>query len=336
MKVTKEQIYNEIKRVFVKYGMKEKKAEICAQIHTESTLEGILSHGIGRVARFAEYLKKEYVDPDAEAFLEKDLGAIKIFNGNMGPGVLNALYCADEGMKTAEKYGISLIGLHNTTHWMRGGSYGLYVARKGFMAIMWTNTESVMPPWGTIDSKLGNNPIVFAVPAKDGKDPIVMDMAMSQYSYGKLAMTRQAGKTLSYPGGYDKYGNLTNNPKLIEESRRILPMGYWKGSSLAFMLDIMGSILSNGIGTAEIDGVGKGSCGGCSQVMIIIDPNKISDDNDRQIIIDKAIAHIKSASPMENSRGGKVPGEDFSKLRHEHEINGIEINDELWNEICRL
>ncbi len=66
----------------------------------------------------------------------------------MGPGVLNALYGVEEAMKMADEYGIGMVGLKNTTHWMRGGTYGLHAANNGYVAIMWTNTESCMPPWG--------------------------------------------------------------------------------------------------------------------------------------------------------------------------------------------
>ena len=336
MKVTRDQLKNEIKRVFLKYGMPAEKAELCAEIHTESTLDGIVSHGIGRVARFADYLQKGWVNPDAEPTLEKDMGSIQIYNGNMGPGVTNAVYCADRGMELASRYGIAMIGIRNTTHWMRGGSYGLYVARKGYIALMWTNTESVMPPWGTTECRLGNNPFVMAVPGKTGENPIVMDMAVSQYAYGKLAMTRLAGEKLPFPGGFDSEGNLTDDPGAIEKSRRILPIGYWKGSSFSFMLDLMGSLLTNGIGAADLDHVGKGSCGGASQVMIIIDPDKISDAAHRDEVINKAITHLKSAAPVENSRGAMVPGEDFANARVRQEKNGIEINDSLWGDVCKL
>ena len=132
----------------MKYGLTEEKADICARIHTESTYDGIYSHGTNRVARFVDYIQKGWVDPNAEPTLEREAGAIRIYNGNLGPGILNALYGADRAMELADQYGIGMVGLKNTTHWMRGGTYGKYAAEKGYVAIMWTNTEACMPPWG--------------------------------------------------------------------------------------------------------------------------------------------------------------------------------------------
>ena len=253
MRVSFQQLQDEIKRVFVKYGLSEEKAEICARIHTESTYDGIYSHGVNRVSRFADYLQKGWVIAGADPVIEKDCGAIRIINGNLGPGILNALFGADQAMELADKYGIGLVGIKNTTHWMRGGTYGKYVAEKGYVGIMWTNTEPCMPPWGAKECRLGNNPYVMACPGIDGGPVMLLDMAMSQYAYGKLQVTRLAGKKLPFPGGFDKDGNVTDDPGAIEESMRIMPMGYWKGSSFAFMLDILGTVLSDCVGAVDMN-----------------------------------------------------------------------------------
>ena len=50
----------------------------------------------------------------------------------------------------------------------------------------------------------------------------MLDMAMSQYSYGKLQTTRLKGRKLPFPGGFDKDGNLTDEPGPIEASMRVL------------------------------------------------------------------------------------------------------------------
>ncbi len=334
MRVSFNDMKSEIKNVLIKYGMADTKADICARVHTESSNDGIYSHGVNRVARFVDYVKKGWVDVNAEPSLEKEFGAIKVFNGNTGPGILNSLYATDCGIALAEKYGIGMVGLKNTTHWMRGGTYGLYAAQKGYILISWTNTESCMPPWGGKECKLGNNPYVMAMPGDP--DPIMLDMAMSQYSYGKLEVTRQAGKKLPFPGGFDSNGNLTDDPGPIEETMRILPMGYWKGSSFAFMLDILGSVLTDGIGASDIDTAGKGSCGGASQVFIVIDPGKTMAEPEIRQTINKAIAHLKSSAPAEHLREIVYPGEHRIHIMKDQEKNGILVNDRVWEEILAL
>jgi 3-dehydro-L-gulonate 2-dehydrogenase len=334
MRVSFDELKNEIKKSFMKYGLSEAKAEICARIHTESSNDGIYSHGANRVARFVEYLKKGWVDPDAEPSLEKEFGAVRVYDGNMGPGILNALYATDRAIESADRYGIGLVGLKNTTHWMRGGTYGLYAAKKGYAAISWTNTESCMPPWGGKECKMGNNPFVIALPGAD--EPVLLDMAMSLYSYGKLQTTRLAGKKLPFPGGFDTDGTLTDVPGLIEESMRILPMGFWKGAAFSFALDVLGAVLTDGVGTADIDKIGKGSCGGASQVFIAMDPKRTSDPESIRKTVETAIAHIKSSAPAEGFSGISSPGEGPVRARADHAINGIFIDDGVWESIRSL
>lgn len=336
MRLSFSEIQNEIKRVYVKYGMPEEKAELCARIHTESTYDGIYSHGTNRVARFVEYIQKGWVDINADPTLEKEFGAIRVYNGNMGPGILNALYACDRGIELADQYGIGMVGIKNTTHWMRGGTYGLYAARKGYVAIMWTNTEAVMPPWGAKECRLGNNPFVLAMPGVDGGAPLQLDMAISQYAYGKLQVTRLAGKKLPFPGGFDENGSLTDDPGAIEKTRRILPMGYWKGSSFSFMLDLLGSVLTDGAAAVDLNASEKGSCGGCSQVMILINPKKTTTAEHMSEMTRRCIEYLKSAELAEHSTGIMAPGEDYVRFNQDHEANGIFVDDSVWAEIQAL
>jgi 3-dehydro-L-gulonate 2-dehydrogenase len=335
LRVLFEEMKNEFRRVFIKAGMGEAKAEICARVHAESSRDGISSHGANRVARFVDYVKKGWVDVAAEPSRETAYGALEVYNGNLGPGILNAIYCTDRGIALAEEYGIGLVGIRNTTHWMRGGTYGYYAACRGYVALAWTNAESVMPPWGGTDCKLGNNPFVLAAPVAGG-EPIIIDMAMSQYAYGKLQVTRLAGEKLPFPGGFDKNGVLTDEPGLIEESMRILPMGYWKGASFAFMLDILGAVLSGGITASDIDKAGKGSCGGASQVFIVIKPDYCSSAQYAAEVIKKAKEHIKSSPLAAGFRLVQYPGEGRALAREESDKLGVLVDDTVWAEIKNL
>ena len=107
-----------IKKAFVIAGMTDNNAEICARIHTESSRDGVFSHGLNRVERFVEYIDKGWIDVHAEPTLDSNLGSLEIYNGNMGPGILNALFAMNRATEIAEQYGLGLVSLKNTTHWM--------------------------------------------------------------------------------------------------------------------------------------------------------------------------------------------------------------------------
>lgn len=323
-----------VKMALLKAGMTEEKADICAQTHTESSRDGIYSHGLNRVERFVDYIKKGWVNVHAEPELEKNLGTLEIYNGNLGPGILNARFAMDRATEVARNYGLGLVGLNNTTHWMRGGSYGWQAAEKGFIAICWTNTESCMPAWGAKTIGIGNNPFIMAVPRKNGH--VVLDMAMSQYSYGKLQVTRLKKEHLPFPGGFDKEGNLTDIPGPIEETMRILPAGYWKGSGFAILLDIISALLSSGLSTAEIDKTEKGSCGRCNQVFIALDPLKINTQEFIDNVLNETINQLKSSERAAGFDEIYYPGERTLKTRHENLKSGIPVDDSIWLKVKKL
>jgi hypothetical protein len=83
-----------IKMAFTLAGMPEDKADTCARIHTESSRDGVYSHGLNRVERFVEYIGKGWVDVHASPVLERDLGALEVYNGNLGPGITNAIFAS--------------------------------------------------------------------------------------------------------------------------------------------------------------------------------------------------------------------------------------------------
>jgi len=330
--------FSEMQRVigaaFVKAGMNERDAELCARIHTESTCDGVNSHGLNRVARFVDYVEKGWVKLDGKPSLVKRLSAIEIYDGDRGPGILNAFIATERAMQLAAEQGAGIVALRNTTHWMRGGTYGWHAANHGYIAISWTNTESCMPAWGGKDTRLGNNPFVIAVPRASGN--VVLDMAMSQYSYGKLQATRLKGRTMPFPAGFDSNGVLTNEPGPIEASMRILPMGYWKGSGFAIMLDLLAAVLSEGLPTNAIDEVNQGSCTGCSQVFLVIDPRQLGGESFTTQIADSVVDYLHSSTLAEDSKEVLYPGESALRTRNEQLANSIAVDEGVWSEVLAL
>src|SRR5699024_10874539 len=144
---------------------------------------------------------------------------------------------------------IGLVALRNANHWMRGGSYGWQAAEKGYIGICWTNSIAVMPPWGAKECRIGTNPLIVAIPST----PITMvDMSMPMFTYRLSAAHRLAARPLPVYGGLDDEGNLTKEPGVIEKHRRILPLGYWKGSRMSIVLHMIATLLPDGASVAEV------------------------------------------------------------------------------------
>jgi 3-dehydro-L-gulonate 2-dehydrogenase len=214
MRIPFQQLQSEFKRVLLSLGFTDVKAEACARIFAENSRDGVYTHGLNRFLVFVQYVKEGLIIPDAVPTLVDSMGAIERWDGNLGPGILNAEFCMGRAIALANTNGIGCVAIRNTNHWMRGGTYGWQAADAGCISIACTNTIANLPPWGGIDPRLGNNPLVIAVPRKGGH--VVLDMAVSQYSFGKLYQYKSAGQQLPLPGGYDSDGKLTTEGQHIQ------------------------------------------------------------------------------------------------------------------------
>lgn len=334
VRIPYETVKSTVRNVFLNLGLKEEQAEICSSIHTQSSADGVESHGLNRIPRFAEYVQKGWINLEGRPELKGAKGAVENYDGHLGIGITNALFCADRAMELAKVHGIGCVSLKNTTHWMRGGTYAWHMAEAGFMGLSWINTESCMPLWGSDEPGVGNNPFCVAIPREDG--PIVLDMAMSQYAYGKLGVYRLAGKELPFPGGFDKEGNLTSDPGAIEESKRILPAGYWKGSGMAIALDMAAALMANGNCGTDMDAAGQGSCSGCCQIFIAFDPCLFGTKEEVQSMLNKRVAAADASHPEREGGHVSCPGERTIATRIKSMKEGVCVDETIWAQIQSL
>jgi 3-dehydro-L-gulonate 2-dehydrogenase len=323
-----EEVRSTLYRILLNAGFSSENADLMARIFTESNRDGYASHGINRVPLFIRGIRQGYINPEKIAENEQSFGALERWNGNGGAGILNASICMDRAMKLAGEQGIGCVALRNTNHWMRGGTYGWQAIDAGFGAICWTNTIPNMPPWGGRKSHTGNNPIVLAIPGPENM-PLVLDMALSQYSYGKLDTFRRQGKKLPFPGGYSKSGILTVDPDEILESGCLLPAGLWKGSGLSLMLDLFAALLSAGQASVHIGNQDYEY--GLSQVFIAFKLESVVSVQFRDNLIREVAGYFK-----DSSKDIWFPGERTLIRRQRASARGIEVDPDYWNEIFQL
>ena len=334
-----DELKSTLQSILIKNGFPTSHAQTCAEVFATNTLEGVYSHGVNRFPKFMEYVKAGYVIPHSHAVKVHAAGSIEQWDGQSGPGPVNAYIAVDRAMELARQYGMGCVTLANTNHWLRGGTYAWKAAKAGFAYIAWSNTISNMPPWGSVDRKLGNNPIIIAVPgpARDIEDDtdeaeaIVLDMALSQYSFGALEIRKQKGEQLPLPGGYDKNGILTTDPAAIMESWRPLPIGYWKGAGLSLLLDILATVLSGGRSTAEISADNTEQR--LSQVFIAVDLGKLHNHTAIGESLRSIIDDYHSATPAKKGDKIRYPGENIAAIRKDNLEKGVPVLKETWGKV---
>lgn len=332
MRLNYSEIEPVLNTILLKHGFSADRADLCARLITETSLDGVYSHGVNRFPVFVDTVRDGFVKPDQSPALLKNVNNFENWDGNLGPGNLNAWFCMERAIQLAKEYGMAVVSLRNTNHWMRGGTYGLQAASENCIGICMTNTKPNLPPWGGREAKVGNNPMAISVPRDPY--PILLDMAMSQFSYGKMEVLEQLGEKLPCAGGFDKDLQLTDEPGAILESGLALPMGNWKGSGLAMMIDLLVSIMSGGSTTRDI---GKREEEyGVSQLFFAFDLDQISDAKDRTKAVQDLTDSLLETTAIESAGRVSYPGQQTWLRREENQRKGIPVDRDTWEKIIAL
>ena len=301
-----------------------------AEIIAQNSLDGVHSHGMNRYPRYISDMERGVCDPSVtRAERVGGFGAFEVLDAHFGVGPLIAEQAAQRAGELAREHGVACVSVRNNSHWLRAGRYALQLADAGFAALCFTNTCMNLTAWGAKEPSTGNNPIAMAIPREKGS--LLMDMAVSQYAYGKLELMAQRGEMLDTPCGYDTQGRETCDPKAIIESRLMFPMALWKGSALSIMLDLMASMLSQGRTTLDIGRPSQGERG-LSQVFIALHPAAVIDMEDAQARMERTIDFLHGLK----SGNVHAPGERLGATRERHLKEGIPVEEETWEKILEL
>jgi len=328
-----EQVHECLARVLRSLGFSDERAQLSARLLAETTCDGVYSHGVNRFARLVAMVRNGSVDSASKPRAVARFGAMQRWDGQRGPGNLNAHAAMAQAIALSREHGIGCVAMANTNHWMRGGTYGWQAADAGVIGICWTNTMPNVPAWEGAEPAIGNNPLVIAVPRTSGH--VVLDMAMSQFSYGALESYRSRGELLPVEGGFDAAGKLTRDPGAIENSQRLLPIGFWKGSGLAVMLDLIAATASLGNATNQIANDPLRETG-LSQVFIAIDPRTLGESARLEQVAEEVVSSLHRSRPTTEGVRVRYPGENTLRLREENRRLGLPIEDAVWAEICRM
>jgi 3-dehydro-L-gulonate 2-dehydrogenase len=171
------------------------------------------------------------------------------------------------------------------------------------------------------------------VPQSSGAH-VVVDCALSQFSYGKLEEAKLAGREMPLPCGYDDDDELTCDPEPVMRNLRLAPMGYWKGSGISVLLDLIATVLTNANSVAKIATFGEEV--GLSQIMIAIDPGKFNTEAITDDIVMALKEDIHASEPLNDGPPVRYPGERDIRTRRQNLEKGIPVNDEVWARLQRL
>lgn len=313
-------------------GIEQSRACAVAETIAGISRDGVYSHGINRFKRMILSIDNGTCKPNETPECVAKLGSFERWDGKAGMGIVNALTCTDRAIELAKEHGIACVSLGNTNHWFRAGTYGWRMAEAGMYGIVFTNSDATIVYHGTLDRVLGTTPLVLAVPRNEG--PIVADVSLGEYSYGKLQLAKLAGKQMPKPAGYDSENQLSTDPTSVMKEARLLPLGEYKGSAINLLLDLMTSATGLGRAACEISETPGDEI--VSQMFIAINSRAVNSTEEEEAIINRQLDYLLKARPAPGFSSPRYPGQNIMKTRAENTQNGIPVDDKIWQDILEI
>ena len=230
-----------LKKIFNKHRLSKKHSEICADYLIKAELVEAKSHGLTRLKMYCNRIKKRLINPRPKIKIKKISSSISHINADNSIGFVSADIAINQAIKNAKKTGIGLVAVKKSGHYGLSSFYAEQAVKKNLIVFCFTNAPPALAPHGAKKSLFGTNPICFGVPT--GKVPFILDTSTSIINRGKIRRAHKLGEKIPYGVALNKSGKITTNAKEALLGTQ-LPIASFKGSGLAWMVDILSGVLT--------------------------------------------------------------------------------------------
>ncbi len=231
-------------KIFKNHNLIRSHALICANALINAELVDAPSHGLSRLKMYCDRIKKKVINPKPKIKIKKISQSISHVDANNSIGFVAADIGIKQAIKNAKKTGIGLVGIKNSGHYGLSGYYAEQAVKKNLIVFCFTNAPPAIAPYGARKSLFGTNPICFGTPTSS-KVPFILDTSVSVINRGKIRVAAKLGNKIPKGVALDKFGKPTTNAKKALEGVQ-LPIGEFRGSGLAWMVDILSGVFTGG------------------------------------------------------------------------------------------
>jgi len=320
--------------IFRKRDVPRKDAVLVADILIEANLRGHHSHGVIRIPSWVKGLDCGALKSVCQPSVVRDKGATALIHGDYGLGPVVAQKATDLVLQKAKNFGIGLVSVSKASHIGILQYYSQWLADKGVIGIVLTNTEPGVAPFGSRQKILGTNPLTISVPSAG--TPYLVDMSTSVAARGKIVNALERGESIPEGWAIDEDGNPTTNPTDALQGS-LLPAGGPKGSALAVMIDLLAGGLAGGSVGTKVSGtmntdqeITKGD------MFLAIDPGAIGSKQSFVGCVEDLASEIHHSQPLPGVENVLMPGE-FEQIQKKKNLKfGIDITKKLLAQIQNL
>lgn len=311
-------------------GASQSMAHAAAEHLVSADSQGLTSHGVSRTPLYCAHLKNGRTNGGAEARVIRDRGAACLIDADYGMAFSACALAVDEAIRRAREHGVALAGVTNSNHFGATALHLRPVAAAGLVGLAFGNSPAAIAPWGGKTPLFGTNPIAAAFP-RTGKQPLVVDLSLSQVARGKIMVAAQRGETIPEGWAYDPEGHATTDPQ-AGLAGSMAPAGGVKGAMLALIVELLCCSLTGARFGFEADSffIDEGNQPGIGQVFLVIDPGALAGAN----VYDERIETLISA--MLADEGVRLPGDRRVANEAAAHADGIAVPDELHAKIASL
>jgi LDH2 family malate/lactate/ureidoglycolate dehydrogenase len=234
----------EIINIFKNSGLSNNHALISADALINAELVGAYGHGLSRLKMYCDRIKKKVINPKPKIKIKKISQSISHIDANNSIGFVAADIAIKAAIKNAKKTGIGMVAVKNSGHYGLSGYYAEQATKKNLIAMIYTNAPPAVAPHGALKSLFGTNPICFGTPT-GSKVPFILDTSISMINRGKIRVAARNNQKIPEGVALDKFGKPTTDAKRALEGVQ-LPIAGFRGSGLAWMVDILSGVLTGG------------------------------------------------------------------------------------------
>jgi ureidoglycolate dehydrogenase (NAD+) len=320
-----------IREILIKHGASEGDAEIVAQGLVWANLRGSDGHGVSRLPRYVKLLERGEIDAKVRPRVVHDRAATFIMDGGHGFGPVAVMQAAARAVERAKQTGVCFALIRHTTHTGAIGRYAQWIAERDCAAVLMGAGPTLMAYHGARVASMATSPIAIAVPS--GKGPIALDMATSTISNGKILQARATGGALPPGTVLTAAGEPTTDSK---DAEILLPLGGPKGSGLAFMFEMLASVLAAAPIQAPALGPQKRTRHTGNTAMLAIDIETFRPLIDFKTDADALAAVVKALPRQTGFDEILLPGERGNRTETVRRKSGIPIPAKLWEELAAV
>jgi LDH2 family malate/lactate/ureidoglycolate dehydrogenase len=230
-----------LNQIFQKHNLSIDHSKIVSDYLIKAELLGAPSHGLARLKMYCDRIKKKLINSKPKIKIKRIGNSISHVDADNSIGFIAADIGIKQAIKNAKKTGIGLVAVKRSGHYGLSSFYAEQAVKNNLLVFCFTNAPAALAPYGAKKSLFGTNPICFGVPT--GKTPFILDASTSMINRGKIRRASKLGKKIPYGVALDKSGNITTDANKALKGTQ-LPIATFKGSGLAWMVDILSGVLT--------------------------------------------------------------------------------------------